>query len=128
MIVATVAAASILLNMIMPLHTPASTSLRVAGCFVGSLGVALDLWAILTMRSARTNILPHRAADHLVVRGPFAFTRNPIYAGNTLLLFGVGLYLGNFWFVIFGLTGAIAVDRLAIRREERHLAQLFGNE
>ncbi|MDX1717154.1 MAG: methyltransferase, partial [Anderseniella sp.] len=41
-----------------------------------------------TMFSARTNILPHRAADRLVTHGPFALTRNPIYVGNTIAMLG----------------------------------------
>jgi protein-S-isoprenylcysteine O-methyltransferase Ste14 len=80
------------------------------------------------MRRANTNILPHRSADHLVTWGPFAITRNPIYIGNNLLMLGIGLCFENFWFVLFGIAASLAVDRLAIRREERHLAELFGKE
>jgi protein-S-isoprenylcysteine O-methyltransferase Ste14 len=128
MIVAAAIVSAATLNMIVPLSAGANIWLRAFGGLFGGLGIALDLWAILTMRSAGTNILPHRSANHLVIRGPFAVTRNPIYAGNTLLLLGIGLCFGNLWFVIFGLGGALAVDRLAIRREEHHLAALFGDE
>ena len=54
-------------------------------------GLALDLWAMATMWRAKANILPHRAATALVTHGPFAFSRNPIYLGNTILLLGAGL-------------------------------------
>ncbi|NVN85220.1 MAG: isoprenylcysteine carboxylmethyltransferase family protein [Rhodopseudomonas sp.] len=89
-------------------------------------GIALDLWAIMTMRRANTNIMPNRAADLLVTWGPFRFSRNPIYLANTLLLIGIGLAYGNSWFVAGGFLSAMIVDRLAIRREERHLAARFG--
>ncbi|KIZ42328.1 MULTISPECIES: isoprenylcysteine carboxylmethyltransferase family protein [Rhodopseudomonas] len=89
-------------------------------------GIALDLWAILTMRRARTNIMPHRAPDRLVTSGPFRHSRNPIYLANTLLLIGIGLAFGNAWFVLGAFVSAAIVDRLAIRREERHLAAKFG--
>lgn len=59
--------------------------------------------------------------------GPFRFSRNPIYLANTLLLIGIGLAAGNGWFVPLALLMAVLVDRLAIRREERHLAIRFGN-
>lgn len=128
MILAAVIVSAVFLNMIAPLPAVTNIVFRTIGGLVGSSGIALDLWAIITMRIARTNILPHRPADRLVSWGPFAITRNPIYAGNTLLLVGAGVYVGNLWFVIVGLTGALAVDRLAIRREERHLAALFGDK
>jgi protein-S-isoprenylcysteine O-methyltransferase Ste14 len=72
-----------------------------------------------------TNILPHRGADALITSGPFRFTRNPIYLGNTIAMLGLSVYLNNGWFAILGLGAAFAVDRLAIRREEAHLAARF---
>jgi protein-S-isoprenylcysteine O-methyltransferase Ste14 len=61
-----------------------------------------------------------------VTWGPFRFSRNPIYLGNTLLLIGIGIAGGNYWFVLGALVSALLVDRLAIRREEQHLAARFG--
>jgi protein-S-isoprenylcysteine O-methyltransferase Ste14 len=128
MILAAAIVSAAALSMIVPLSAETNIWLRAFGGLVGGSGIALDLWAIITMRIARTNILPHRPADRLVSLGPFAITRNPIYAGNTLLLAGAGLCVGNLWFIIVGLVGALAVDRLAIRREELHLAALLGDE
>ena len=93
---------------------------------VGDLG--LDVWAMLTMARAHTNILPNRAADRLVEAGPFAFTRNPIYLGNTLVMIGVGVVWNSLWFAGFAVIAAALVQRLAIVREEAHLALLFGDQ
>lgn len=100
--------------------------LRMAGIGLAAMGIALDVAAMLAMRQARTNILPHRGADRLVSGGVFALTRNPIYLGNTLLLLGVGLALPSAWMLAAALVAALLVDRLAIRREEQHLAARFG--
>ena len=127
MIVVFVVVSALVLNVFVPLLAIPNVWVRNIGGLVVGMGVALDLWAILTMRRANTNILPHRAADRLVTWGPFAFTRNPIYVGNTLVMLGAGFWFGNLWFVLFGLVGAFVVDRLAIRREELHLAALFGD-
>lgn len=112
-----------------PLASPPPTSLRwlrMAGAVIAGTGIALDVAAMLAMRRARTNILPHRGADRLVTDGAFALTRNPIYVGNTLLLAGVGLATPSAWMVAGALLAALLVDRLAIRREERHLSARFG--
>lgn len=124
-----VALAALALGVAWPLAAPSPTSarwLRMAGAAIAGTGVALDLAAMLAMRRARTNILPHRGADRLVTDGAFALTRNPIYVGNTLLLAGVGVALPSAWMVAGALLAALLVDRLAIRREERHLSARFG--
>ncbi len=91
-----------------------------------AIGLGLDLWAMVTMQRCKANILPHRPATALVTSGPFAWSRNPIYLGNTLALIGAGLAFSNLWFLPAAALAAFAVLRLAIRREQRHLAERFG--
>jgi protein-S-isoprenylcysteine O-methyltransferase Ste14 len=89
-------------------------------------GLALDIAAMATMSRQRANMLPHRAATALVTTGPFAWSRNPIYLGNTIAMTGAALAFANPWFLPAALLAAVAVTRLAIRREEAHLAARFG--
>ncbi len=100
--------------------------LRFTGATIAFAGLALDLAAMFAMRQARTNVLPHRAADQLVTSGVFAYSRNPIYLGNTLLLSGLALALVWPWLLATALVAAVLVHHLAIRREERHLSARFG--
>jgi protein-S-isoprenylcysteine O-methyltransferase Ste14 len=118
--------AAVLLGRLWPLPSFEASWPAIVGVAVALSGLALDIWAIVTMRSADTNILPNKAADLLVTWGPFRFSRNPIYVANTVLLVGIGLSFDNLWFVVCALAAALVVDRLAIRREERHLAARFG--
>jgi protein-S-isoprenylcysteine O-methyltransferase Ste14 len=98
----------------------------VIGTVLAVAGLGLIAWAALTMRAARTTILPHRGADALVTRGPFGFSRNPIYLGDALLLAGIGLIAGSAWMLVMVPLFVAAVTVLAIRREEAHLARRFG--
>jgi protein-S-isoprenylcysteine O-methyltransferase Ste14 len=127
MLLTLAAVAAIVLGVVVPAPLPPLDAVVWPGYLIAALGIGVDGWAILTMRNARTNILPHRAADLLVTWGPFRFSRNPIYLANTLLLIGIGLAFGNAWFIPLAFVLAVLVDRLAIRREERHLAIKFGN-
>ena len=77
------------------------------------------------MYRQRTNILPNRAADRLVTSGPFRFSRNPIYLGNTTLLAGVAIALANPVFLIAAFLNVVLVNKLAIEREETDLASRF---
>ena len=79
------------LHAALPLYVPLGVTGRALGWCLAVLGGSLDLSAMLVMARARTTILPHHAASQLVTSGPFGWTRNPIYLGNTLLLTGLGL-------------------------------------
>lgn len=88
--------------------------------------VALWFSAIRTMIRAKTTLNPNGTPEHLITRGPFSISRNPIYLANTLLLIGVGLVGGMAWFLLLAFAAAFATSRLAIRREEKTLADRFG--
>ncbi|MDO9608113.1 MAG: methyltransferase [Brevundimonas sp.] len=119
------AVVAVVLSWIWTPHSLTSGAFAV-GVLLVALALGLDLWAMLEMRRRRANILPHRPATALVSTGPFAWSRNPIYLANALLLLGLGGLLDNAWFLIAAPIAALATDTLAIRREERHLALLFG--
>jgi len=129
-ITVTLIAAAVVLGMYAPLGWDAGTvggqMVRFAGLVVVLVAVTLYAAAARAMIRARTNILPHRAADHLVTTGVFAVSRNPIYLANVLLLSGIGLFLGSFWFLLAAAIGGYAEQKLAIEREERHLEHKFG--
>lgn len=117
------------LQWLVPLPWPggaAAAALAMAGLFLVAAGVALDLGSMLAFRRHRTTVLPHRGATNLITDGPFRYTRNPIYVGNTLLVAGAGLVFGVAWLVPAALAGAWATEKLAIAREEAHLALRFG--
>ncbi|TCL73641.1 isoprenylcysteine carboxylmethyltransferase family protein [Rhizobium sp. BK251] len=92
------------------------------------LAVSLDIWAVKTLVESRTTILPHRCTAHLVTRGPFRYTRNPIYLGYTIATIAFGLLTGNSWFFVTALFAAITTTLVAIRCEEMHLLSRFGCE
>lgn len=96
------------------------------GLPVAALGLGLDLWTLATFARAKTNVLPHRPAGRLLVHGPFARTRNPIYLGNTILVAGLGLLFDTAWLLVGAAAAALACHHLAILREEAHLAARFG--
>jgi protein-S-isoprenylcysteine O-methyltransferase Ste14 len=128
MIYAAAALAGFALGRWFPLHNGGVPGgiVRAGGALMMLLGLGLDGSAMLTMWRARANILPNRAATALVSSGPFAVSRNPIYLGNTLLVAGAAFVWGNFWYVPAALVAAALVQRLAIQREEQHMAERFG--
>ncbi|QGM44588.1 methyltransferase family protein [Methylocystis heyeri] len=101
---------------------------HVAGALLVSLGVANDIWCAMTLRRRRTTILPHRSASALVTSGPFRYSRNPIYVSELALTLGLGLLLRSLWMVLLTPLLSLALTKLAIEPEERHLERKFGAE
>jgi protein-S-isoprenylcysteine O-methyltransferase Ste14 len=99
--------------------------LRIKGAVMIGLGLMLMVWSSSTLSRARTTVLPHRPSTALVTTGPFSVSRNPIYIGNTLVLAGFGGIAGSLWYWVAAGVALVLVDRLAVRREEAHLAARF---
>lgn len=100
---------------------------RAVGIALGMGGFALTVWAVMTLTRAKTAVLPHHGASHLVTSGPFAWRRNPIYLGDILMLLGAAELTKNIWFVIMATAFGGLVTWLAILPEERHLEAKFGD-
>ncbi|OYV39852.1 MAG: hypothetical protein B7Z80_06115 [Rhodospirillales bacterium 20-64-7] len=117
-----------LVNLVIPSAQFVPAALHPIGGVIMAAGLIFDCAAMLRMYRQRANILPHRAATTLVTAFPFSMSRNPIYLGNSILLAGAALTFGNLWFAVLDAAAIQAVTILAIQREERHLAALFGPE
>lgn len=101
-------------------------ALLVGGALI-VVALALALWAAVTMMLARTPVMPGRTPDALVTRGPFRFSRNPIYLADLAIVAGWAMVVGQplGLFLIWPL--AYVLERRFIFPEERRLAEAFGD-
>jgi len=91
-------------------------------------GFGLAIWAAVTFRRHHTTAHPFRKADALVISGPFAISRNPIYLGMALVLLGLAIGLGTAApFLVVPVFMAL-IGRLIIGDEEAMLTETFGAE
>lgn len=129
-LLASVVVGSVVLGEIAPLAWPGLDDwpARVIGLTVGTLGVLIMAWAVLTLGRHRTTVMPHQGASKLVTSGPFRRFRNPIYLADVMILLGVAELTKNPWFAIGAFAFVPLVTWLAILPEERHLAAKFGEE
>ncbi len=118
--------ATVLLNMLWPLGFGLAWSWRAIGLGIMGLGLGLDLLSIFTLVRHKTTFRPDQGTAHLVTTGPYAFSRNPIYLGNTIAFAGAALAFDALWLLIVLPVVTLAVQKLAIEREEKHLAAVFG--
>jgi protein-S-isoprenylcysteine O-methyltransferase Ste14 len=100
--------------------SPIHESLEILGFLLLMAGVAGRLWCTLYIAGKKSR--------QLVTGGPYALCRNPLYLFSFLLVAGVILLFQNI--IVFLLLGVFfpAFHLLAIDREERNLAGVFGND
>jgi len=129
-------AASVLLGILHPLPWIGDLSADfMVGSVLAALGwivllAAVALWfsAVRAMRRAKTPIHPGAMPRHLLTKGPFGISRNPIYLSATLFMIGLALALGNPWFAPLALVAGFVTRKVAIEGEEKRLALRFGKK
>jgi len=97
---------------------------------VAGMGAALDVWAALCFRAARTTVNPVaiEKASALVTSGPFMFSRNPMYVGLVLILTGVALYDGGASGFLVLPVFILVITAVQIKPEERMMRAKFGDD
>lgn len=105
-----------------------SRALQLLGGTLAALGLALSAWGAITFRRAGTPVIPTHDATRIVTHGPYRFTRNPMYLGLTLGYIGIALVMNVTWPLILLPLVLWALYALVIRKEERYLADTFGDE
>jgi protein-S-isoprenylcysteine O-methyltransferase Ste14 len=100
--------------------------LKGVGVVLVIVAILLILLSIRELRNHKTTVNPTGKSTHLVTSGPFAFSRNPIYLSNMLLISGLGLATSNAWMLLIAAVTGVLEHRFAILREERHLEARFG--
>lgn len=83
-------------------------------------------WALLTMGTHRTGLLPGAQTTTVLDVGPFARSRNPLYVGLLVCSAGIALVAGSLWALV-ALPLEWALLRWgAVLPEERYLTAKFG--
>ena len=110
----------------LPIAQPIREPYRYAGAVLIALAVALGFWALALFRRAGTGVVPFSEATTLVVRGPYRFTRNPMYLAMAGILVGTAIWLGSVtpWLVLPAFMALIAERFIA--PEEAMLERVFG--
>ena len=98
------------------------------GPSVTAASFAWFFWAVYTMRTGGASIPTHEPTNAIVVRGPFRFSRNPIYLSMLLLQVGTSIWANSLWFLGLAIVSGVLLRWGVILREERYLEHKFGAE
>ena len=97
------------------------------GIVIGLAGLASMFWAVSMFRAAGTAINPTSETNKaLVIKGPYAYTRNPMYLGITLLSLGIAFGVGSLPLFLVPILIFATANWVHIPFEEAKMRRQFG--
>jgi protein-S-isoprenylcysteine O-methyltransferase Ste14 len=107
-----------------------SVDYRTVGLIGGIILIAAGLSLIVSARvlffRTKQSPIPWKPSPELILRGPYRFTRNPMYVGITLVVLGIGFAVDNLWISFCAPIALLVVHFIAVKPEERYLSEKFG--
>jgi protein-S-isoprenylcysteine O-methyltransferase Ste14 len=101
----------------------------VVGVTLIALGLAIVAVSLTSFATAGTtpNPMRTRKATKLVTDGVYAWSRNPMYVGDAVMLAGIAVWSGSVLSVVPLAAFVAYVDRVQIKAEEEALTATFGD-
>jgi protein-S-isoprenylcysteine O-methyltransferase Ste14 len=96
------------------------------GAAVFAAGLALGIWAVVTIRKAGSRVETTQPTTTIISHGPYGFTRNPIYVAMLLNLTGLATGFNSLWILAAMVPFYFIVRCGVIAREEAYLERKFG--
>jgi len=101
---------------------------RYMGVLLIAVGIWLNLWADHLFRHKKTTVKPFEHPAALVEKGPFLFTRNPMYLGMIILLAGAAITVGSVLSLISPVLFFVIARFHFIPAEEKAMEETFGQK
>lgn len=94
---------------------------------IENIGIGLILFAIAG-RTWCSLYISGRKKSEIVAVGPYSISRNPLYVFSFIGAAGAGAQFGSITAAVAALLLTIVVFSIVVRKEERYLADHFGEE
>ncbi len=110
----------------LPLVTPLNVFLSILPLLIGAI---LCLWTFISFIKAGGSPFPLNPPQELVVRGLYAYVRNPMLLGWFLILFGLGILLKSIFLIFIFTPLFIYLNVLYLKNvEEKEMEKKFHKE
>ncbi|MCD2424770.1 isoprenylcysteine carboxylmethyltransferase family protein [Niabella pedocola] len=119
--------AMLLLNAYWPIAYWLHAPWKYLGILMLITGFALSAGSALLFRKSGTHLRPGARATFIVVKGPFRYTRNPMYAGLLIMLMGTAILLGTVSPLLILPLFFIILHTQFVLKEEKWMEQWFGD-
>lgn len=107
----------------------ATGAVLAAALLLFAVGASVYAWCVWNFASfGRGTPAPIDAPKHLVVRGLYRYTRNPMYVGVLTFILGWVVLFRSLDVLLYALAVATCFHLFVLLYEERHLKQVFPDE
>ena len=117
---------TIILNLFLPIKKVIVQPYNSLGIVLILVGLLIDVWAWMLFRRKKKTLNPYKIPSKLETGGIFKISRNPMYFGMDLVLWGLSIFLGSLITLIFPIIFIVLIERLFIEFEEKNLEKRFG--
>ncbi len=117
-----------LLQRFLPVYQYVEPPLAYAGVVFVLLGIAMTAVSAGMFVKADTGLEPFEEATALVTGGFYRFTRNPMYLGMFLMVFGAAFLMGSVGALIPLLIFMLIIRFNFVAGEERFMEAAFGQQ
>jgi len=118
----------VLLNWILPIKHILGSPERLIGLVPILMGVLLNIFADQQFKKWKTTVKPIEQSSSLITEGVFRISRNPMYLGMTVIIFGIALLLGSLSPMLVTIAFPFLLDRVFISKEEVAMEATFGKK
>ena len=119
---------AIVLHILLPIVKIIFFPLNLFGVILIILGILINLWADNAFKKKKTTVKPFEKPLVLIIRGPFKFSRHPMYLGFVFVLFGAAFLLGSLSIFLMPIAMFITLQVKFIPFEEKNSEELFGQK
>ena len=121
--------AGVALDRVVPIavELPAPARYWIGGAIVIASFLLLGTWSVILFHRSGQSPIPSEPTPSIVERGPYRFTRNPMYLMMVIACVGFAIILSNAWILVLTPLCASLLHRLAILPEEAYLERKFGD-
>ena len=109
-----------------PSAWPALPAVPLAGGLIAAVGLGIMTRAWWLFRVLETAICPTHDSRVLITGDVYRLTRNPMYLGIVLMLFGAAMTVGKLPYYVAALTFFLIIDYAFCPFEESRLQVQFG--
>ena len=115
--------------LLMLIFENASVITLLIGFVIALIGESIRLWGV-SWAGSETRTTGGVGGSFLVISGPFAHVRNPLYVGNILLYFGLGVMSWALfpYLQIIAIIFFIVQYHFIVKEEESYLIKTFGDD
>lgn len=99
---------------------------HVLGLIIVAGGTGLCFFAAAIFNARDTTKNPYGQPSEFVNIAPYTFTRNPMYLGLTIVLFGLAIFFRAPEMILAPIAFFVAIDRMVIPQEEATMERTFG--